>query len=195
LNGNAVSDLVLALACAWICLRTLERAPGIAVAVLLIGLSAVLGVLRFSGAGILDGPHRFASLVSAVGAFPLLAYALGWPDDTIATRASASVRFVVLVGAIGVAATVLGVEIWSKVAPATAALVILVNMLRRFSALGLMGALLLAASFAVAAVGTPDTVYFGLLNRVQLLHYLLAAALLALTWTPLRQGRSAAVSR
>jgi hypothetical protein len=93
MTADALSDLVLALVCAGIAARCLGGArsrPGIGIAAVLIGLAAVLGVLRFSTWAPFNeavrGAHQFASLVAAVGGFPLLAFSLHQPDSPLATR-------------------------------------------------------------------------------------------------------------
>ena len=180
MNADAVSDLVLAVVCGWQFGHHLRHRPGIAVAVALIGLAACLGVVHFSGFAVASGPHRFASLVAACAAFPLLAWSLRWPDDPVATQRRSAAYWATLLGAIGVAATVSGVEQWGQVVPGAAAITILWTMLHARSRMGILGAILLLASFVAAALVPPQTLSLAGLSRVQALHYLMAAALLAL---------------
>ncbi len=180
MNGDAFSDLVLLLVCAALAWRSRATRPALAVALGLIGFAAFLGVLRFSGVPLVLGPHRFASLLAACAAFPLLASALRWPDAPLATRPTATGRFVVVWGGIGVALTLAGVGLWSQVVPGVSALVICWTVVQQRPAWGKLGALLLVGSFVVAATGRPDTLYLGLFNSTQALHYLLAAGLAAL---------------
>lgn len=107
MNADAFSDLVLALICALVFFRRIRDMPGLAIPALLVGVAACFGVLRFSGVAVALGPHRYASLFAACAAFPLLAYALRFPDDPIARRLTAASRFAFLLGGTGVAAVVL----------------------------------------------------------------------------------------
>ena len=159
MNPDALSDLVLLLVCATVAWRDLRTRPAIAVGAGLIGLAALLGVLRFSGVAMVYGPHRFFSLLAACVAFTLLAAGLRWPDAAIARRAAAVGRCVVVVGGVGVALTVMGVGLWSQIVPGLSALVIVWTALQQRRAL-----------------------YLDYFNSTQALHYLLAAgiALLAL---------------
>lgn len=186
MNADALSDLVLLLVCAAVVWRNLHTRPAIAVGVGLIGVAAMLGVLRFSGVAMVYGPHRFFSLLSACAAFTLLAAGLRWPDAAIAKRPAAVGRFVVLVGGVGVALTVMGFGLWSQLVPGASAILIVWTALQHRSASAIAGALLLVGSFVVAASGKSGTMYLGYFNSTQALHYLLAAgiALLALPEPP-----------
>ena len=179
MNADAFSDLVLALICALIFFRRIRDMPGLAIPALLVGVAACFGVLRFSGMAVASGPHRYASLFAACAAFPLLAYALRFPDDPIARRLTAASRFAFLVGGIGVAATVLGAGKWGDVAAALSALVILWTMLFARDSLRLFGALALTAGFVVTLAFAPDA-HFGFVTPIQGLHYLLCLAFAAL---------------
>ena len=182
MNADALSDLVLLAVCAAVGWRDLRTRPAVAVGAGLIGCAALLGVLRFSGIAMLYGPHRFFSLLAACAAFSLLAAGLRWPDAVIARRPAAVGRFVVVVGGVGVALTVLGVGLWSQIVPGLSALVIVWTALQQRRAAAIVGALLLVGSFVVAATGKPGTLYLDYFNSTQALHYLLAGgvALLAL---------------
>lgn len=182
MNGDAFSDLVLLLVCAGMAWRNRGTRPAVAVALALIGFAAFLGVLRFSGVPLVLGPHRFASLLAACAAFPLLASALRWPDAPLATRPTAVGRFVLVWGGVGVALTLSGLGLWSQVVPGVSALLIAWTVVQRRDNWGRAGALLLVGSFVVAATGKPDTVYLGLFNSTQALHYLLAGGLGLLVW-------------
>lgn len=188
MNLDALSDLVLLLVCVALIWRTHRTRNAVRVALGLIGAAALLGVLRFSGVALVWGPHRFFSLLAACAAFPLLAAALRWPDAPLSCRATAAGRFVVVVGGIGVGCTVAGLALWSQVVPGVSALLILWTALWQRSALALTGALVLAASFAVAANPKPDALYLALFNGTQALHYLLASGLVLLVLAPLRQA-------
>ena len=177
MNADALSDLVLLLVCAAILWFHLRQRPAVAVAAGLIGLAACLGVLRYSGWAEMLGPHRFASLLAACAAFPLLAAGLRWPDAPLATRATAVGRFVLIVGGVGIALTLSNVALWRDVVPGVSALVIAWTVVQQRNAWGMAGTLALLASFAVAATGKADSNYLGLFNTVQLMHYTLALAL------------------
>lgn len=177
MNLDALSDLGLLLVCGTILWFQLRQRPALAVAAGLIGLAAILGVLRYSGWTEMLGPHRFASLLAACAAFPLLASGLRWPDAPLATRATAVGRFVLVVGGVGVALTLAGVALWSQVVPGVSALVIVWTVVQQRNAWGMAGALVLVGSFVVAATGKADSSYLGVFNTVQLMHYTLALGL------------------
>jgi hypothetical protein len=157
----------------------------------LIGLAAVLGVLRFSTWAPFNeavrGAHQFASLVAAVGAFPLLAFSLHQPDSPLATRRAGAWWLVFVVAGAGVAAVVLGVKVWARVAPLLSCVwighAVLFKRAGAHRALGAAGlACLLAAFAATLLMATPEQQLLGLFTRVQLLHYLMAVALCLLAW-------------
>ena len=196
MNADALSDLVLLLVCGTIVWFHRRERPALAVAAGLIGLAACLGVFRYSGWAEMLGPHRFASLLAACAAFPLLAAGLRWPDAPLATRATAVGRFVLIVGGVGIALTLSNVALWRDVVPGVSALVIAWTVVQQRNAWGMAGTLALLASFAVAATGKADSNYLGLFNNVQLMHYSLALALALLavgaTRTPQNQQLAAA---
>jgi hypothetical protein len=179
MNADAFSDLALALICALVFFRRIRDMPGLAIPALLVGVAACFGVLRFSGVAVVLGPHRYASLFAACAAFPLLAYALRFPDDPIARRLTAASRLAFLLGGTGVAAVVLGAGKWGDVAAALSALAILWTMLFARDSLRLFGALALIAGFGVTLAFAPDA-HFGFVTPVQGLHYLLCLAFAAL---------------
>jgi hypothetical protein len=175
MNGNAASDLVLALACGWVVMTRLARQPGFGLAALLIGVAAALGVLRFSGLEMAAGAHRFASLVSACAGFPLLAWAVRWPNDPIAATRAGATRAGVLAGGIGVGATVLGLDAWGQGIALVSAIVIAVTVVQRRSAAGIAAAVALIIGMAAAAIGKAAP-----FNATVVLHLGLAAALVLL---------------
>ena len=177
MNLDALSDLVLLLVCAAIVWFHLRQRPALAVGAGLIGLAACLGVLRYSGWAEMLGPHRFAILLAACAAFPLLASGLRWPDAPLATRATAVGRFILVVGGVGIAATLAGATFWSQVVPGVSVLVIAWTVVQQRSLWGMAGTLALVGSFVVAATGKADSNYLGLFNNVQLMHYTLALGL------------------
>ena len=191
MNLDALSDLVLAAMCCWLFMPQRALRPGVAVAVLVIGISASIGTLRFAGMDALLGLHRFATLFTSCVAFTLLWVALAWPKEPLATRLAAAARFTVLFGALGVGLTQLGLAWWSKLVPGVCALCLLVTMLRPFNARGAVGAILLCASFAAVLLVKDGETLLGFLSRAQILHVLLTAALFALVSAPRRLGGAA----
>ncbi len=177
MNLDALSDLVLLLVCGGVVWFHLRQRPALAVAAGLIGLAACLGVLRYSGWAEMLGPHRFASLLAACAAFPLLASGLRWSEVPLATRATAVGRFVLVVGGVGIALTLAGVALWRDVVPGVSALVIAWTVVQQRNAWGMAGTLALLGSFVVAATGKDDSSYLGLFNATQLMHYTLALGL------------------
>lgn len=190
MNADAVSDLALALVCALVFARRIRDRPGLAIPALLVGIAACFGVLRFSGVAFALGPHRYASLFAACAAFPLLAYALRYPGDAVATRLAAASRLAFVLGGLGVAATVIGAARWGDAAAGLSALVILWTMLFAGDVLRLAGAIALIAGFAVVLVVSPEARYLGFFTQVQGLHYLLCVAFVALTLGPARVGQA-----
>lgn len=172
MNGNAASDLVLALVCGWVVVTRMRGQPGLGIAALLIGVAAALGVLRFSGIDVLAGPHRFASLVSACAGFPLLAWAGRWPDEPIAATMKGASRAALLASGIGVGATVFGLAGWGAGAALLSALVIAVTVVQKRDALGTAGATALIVGMAAAGIGAAAP-----FNTTVVLHLGLAAGL------------------
>ena len=190
MNGAGASDLVLALVCGWLVATRMARQPGLGLAALLIGVAAVLGVLRFGGVDLVTGPHRFASILSAVAAFALLAWALRWPDDPIASRFAGAARAVLLLGGIGVTATLTGVTGWGAAVSAVSAVVIMVTMVQRRNLVGIAGAGVLFTAMAAAAAGKAAP-----FDSTIVLHLGLAAALALLAQASDLKQRSIASPR
>ena len=101
MNADALSDLVLLLACTASAWLFGAGRPAWRGGMLLLGLAAAAGVLRYSGVDWALGPHRFMSLLAACVAFLLMLTALRWPEAPLAKRATAVGRFVVLGGGFG----------------------------------------------------------------------------------------------
>lgn len=153
MNGGAASDLLLALVCAAIVWRQRRERPGVALAAGLIGLAAMIGTLRLSGMESLVGPHRFFSMLAATAGFPLLGFALRYPDDPVAARATGAWRFAVLAGGLGVGLTVSGLTAWGPALSLLAVLVILVTMAAARQLWRLLGALLMLAGMLMTLAG------------------------------------------
>jgi hypothetical protein len=141
MNPDALSDLVLLAACAASAWRVAVVRAAWRGAMLLLGLAAAMGVLRYSGLEWALGPHRFFSLLAACVAFWLMVAALRWPQAPLARQATAVGRFVVLLGGLGIAASQVGAAWWAQVVPGLSALVLAWTMVQQRSALGLLGRL------------------------------------------------------
>lgn len=191
MNADALSDLVLLLACAGTAVAWGAGRPAWRGAMVLLGLAAAAGVLRYSGVPEAQGPHRFLSLLAACVAFVLMLADLRWPDAPLAQRGAAVGRFVVLVGGLGVAVAHMLTPLWAQVVPGFSALLIVATVLQRRSAAGGVGAALLLGSFVVAAVVGAEALLPGGFSKTQALHYLLAGAVVALAWAGRRTGAGA----
>jgi hypothetical protein len=187
MTPDAFSDLVLALTCAVLAHRCRgDGRGGVAVACLLIGIAALLGMLRFSSweplATAVGGAHRFASLVAAVAGFPLLAFSLASPGGALARHAGGAWWLAFAVGGFGVAAWLLGFKVWAQLAPLASVAAIAWAVQRHGAGgrrwAGFAGVLLLCAGFAIAAGAWPTGGALpALLSKTQALHYALAGAL------------------
>lgn len=180
MNGDALSDLVLLLACAGSWWYVGAGRPAWRGAMLLLGLAAAFGVLRFSAVEWALGPHRFASLLAACAAFPLMLTALRWSRGPLALRPTAVGRFVVLAGGVGVALTQVVTPLWSQLVPGLSALAIAWTVWQHRSLGGMVFGTVLLASFAVAALMPADALVGGMFNRTQAFHCLLAVAVAGL---------------
>ena len=160
--GYAVSDLVLALACLIIAVRSAKARPGVA---------------RFSGVANVAGAHKFLSLIGSTAALPLLAAAIAWPESK-AARTGRGASLVILVGsALGIAVVVgAGLALWGQVVPAASALVILVASIRHRELPPMAGAIVLVATCGVVAANLNPAG----LAPLEILHYGMTVALLLL---------------
>lgn len=189
---DSLSDLVLALVCAGLIMQIRKypkQCSSLGVVLFWIGLAAVFGVVRFSAwtaaSGAVLGAHQFFSLFAAVGAFPLLALCLAYPQSPLAQRFIGGWWISFVAGGYGVAAVVLGFKLWGQIAPALSALAIITIVLFRYQAkqrlIGIIGTLFLLTGFGVNLGMKPDMLIMGLVGKTQLLHYTLAIALILLT--------------
>ncbi len=153
MNGAGVSDLLLALVCAGVMLTQRAARPGVALAAGLIGLAAALGVLRFSGLAMMTGPNKFASLLSASAAFPLLAFCLRYPASRVALHFGMAVRPVLILVALGVGLTMAGVAQWGAALSLLSALVLLMTLALRRNAVATIGALVLLGGMLATLAG------------------------------------------
>ena len=188
MTHDSFSDLVLLSVCmgiAYRCLTVHRERAGVGIACLLIGIAAFLGVIRFSDwkpiHELAEGPHRFASTIAAVGAFPILAYSLAFPKSPIATRLAGAWWFTFVVGGFGMAVWLLGFKLWAQIVPALCALWMAVSVAggcrgRRLG-LGIAGLVFLFASFGVTLFLPASTRVLGIFKSIQMFHYFLATAL------------------
>jgi hypothetical protein len=153
MNGAGASDLLLALVCAGVIATQRRARPGVALAAGLIGLAAVLGVMRFSGLAMMTGPNKFASLLSAAAAFPLLAWCLRYPASRVALHFGTAVRPVLILVALGVAVTMAGVAQWGAALSLLSALVLLGTLALRRNALATVGAVVLLGGMLATLAG------------------------------------------
>ena len=191
MTADAFSDLVLFLVCAWLAyanFRDEQEPAGFGLTFVLIGLAAGLGILRFSSypdiSDAVKGAHQFASLVAAVGAFPIWAFSLAHPESALARRLAGAWWLTFVVGGFGVGIWTLGFKLWSQLIPALCALWMAWTVLRgwRGQALwwGVAGLACLFSSFAAALLLAPQVPVIGFVTKTQLLHYWLALALVLL---------------
>ena len=175
--GYAVSDFFLALACLVIAVRTRHERPGVALACATVGAAACVGVLRFSGLEVV-GAHQFLSLVGGTAALPLLATTFVLPDSKPAENAREASLMLLVCAALGIAFVAGGgYTLWGKALPAASALAIFGGNLYRDRPLGVLGAVVLLATFG--AVSSNLTSIAGL-APIEVLHYGMAAAFLLL---------------
>lgn len=194
---DAFSDLVLWAVCmglAW--LSRTRRFAGIGIACLLIGLAAGLGVFRFSSSAFISelvkGAHSFASLLAAVAGLPILAFSIGHPESPLARRGAGAWWLAFALGGLGVAVVVLGFKAWAQIVPVLSgvsmAWVVIRSPAGRDRAVGAAGVACLFASFAAALLMSPEARVLGVLSKTQLLHYLLALALVLICSGALRRA-------
>lgn len=187
MNGNALSDLLLAAVGLYFGWRLMAQRPGLAIGMGLIGFAAGFGVLRFSGIDAMLGPHRFASLVAGCAGLPLIAASLRWTDDSLATRVSAAAHFAMIAGALGVLLVgVIQFTGWGRLVPAASALLLLVTAVQRHNPMAMLGSVLLVGGFVVSAASLAA----GPVNSIQLLHFLMACGLGLLASNALKHANS-----
>ncbi len=171
MNGDALSDLLLAAIALIVAWRLVNTHPGVAVGIMLVGFAALLGVMDYLGIVQTRGPHHFASMVAACAGLPLIAISIGWPHDAIARRIGAAARFAVLAGGIGVLLVgVLGVSPLGQVLPALSALMLVFSAVRSRRTAAICASAVLVCTFVASAVGWIVSPF----NAVQQLHVLMA---------------------
>ncbi len=180
MNPVALSDLALTLACAWVCVLQYRHSAALTLAAALIGLAAALGVGFYSGAVALEAAHRVASQLSASAAFPLLAVGYAFPKHAVSRRYGLAAGVATVLGLAGRGAAALGLAQAGSVISVFSVGVMIWATARAPSLVRIVGMSFLTASIAVVAFGGSATRYFHSFTRVEMLHYLLAVALVAL---------------
>lgn len=179
MNGDALSDLMLALVALSLAWRLAGRRPGMAIAMAVIGVAAACGVLRYSGFAPALGPHRFFSVIAACAGLPLLVASVCWPEQVLAKRAAAAARFVVLLGGIAVLiVAVFDFALWSDAVAALSALTLLASAVQRRSRLAIVASLALISGFVISASGA----VLGPINAIQGLHIFLVLSFGLIGW-------------
>lgn len=192
MNGDALSDFLLATVALLIAWRLIDTRPGVAIGVGLVGAAALLGVPDYLGIVQARGPHNFTSLIAACAGLPLIAISAFWPQDSVASRVSAAARFAVFASGVGVMlVALLGISLWMQFVPAMSALCLVIAGVRVGRLMAIGGAVVLAAAFVMSAVGWS----LAPLNGVQQLHVLMAVALLLLGLDQARLSVEPAVGR
>lgn len=176
--GFAVSDLVLALVCAFVAWRAARERPGIALACGTIGAAAFVGVMRFSGLEAATGAHKFLSLIGGVAALPLLAASLAWPDAKAATNIRDASLALLVCSAVGIALVAgAGFAIWGQAVPAASVVAMLVCAVRERADGRVLGAAALLVTFYLVSANRTQIAGFA---PIEVLHYGMAAGLLLL---------------
>jgi hypothetical protein len=174
MNGDALSELLLAAVTLGIAWREIAKRSGVAIGMGMVGVTALLGALLYSGITEAIGPHHFFSILTACAGLPLLAISLRWADGALAKRLSAAARFILIIGAFGVLfVTLLQFSMWSSIAPALAALLIMITALQSRQPAAIAGGAILIACFALSLTNRT----LGPLNATQQFHVLLAISL------------------
>lgn len=172
MTPEGATDLVLALTCAALVWRKFRQSPGLAAALVALGLAASLGVARFGGAAWAIGPHQFFVLVTSTAAIPLMAWCLRWPESLPSLQPRAACLALLFGGAGGVIIVgLLGFKPWSLVCLLFAVALLVAAAWQRRQPAFALGTLLLIATGVVQAT---QPVVAGL-PAVALLHLLLAA--------------------
>ncbi len=179
MNGEVMAELLLALTTGVLGWRAYARRPGVALSMDLIALAALLGALEYAGVVAVTGPHHFASLLAATAGMPLLAVALRWPTGEVASRAQAASRFMLFAVAMGVLLVVTcQFTLWAQLAPAVAAVVLLVSALQSGGKQAISGALLLMGCFSLSVLNLTLTP----LSGEQQFHVMFTLSLSLLVW-------------
>lgn len=179
----ALSDLVLTLACLWICRVQGRHSAALTLGTGLIGLAAALGVAFYSGVVALDGPHHLASQLSASGAFPLLAIGYGWADHPVSRRYRWAAAVSAGSGLVGLGAAKLGLTQAGNLITIVSVVAMILVTARSPSRVRIIGLAFLIASLAVVVFSGSVTLWGYTVSRIEMLHDLLAIALVVLFGT------------
>ncbi len=184
MNGDALSDLVLALACAGsvpIARRAGGRTPpAFALAAAVIVAASTLGIARFSGAAWALAPHRALSALGAFVSFPLLAADAYAPGAPFVRRWKASCGVAAALAGVGACAALAGVSGLRAAFAVVSLVVVAWSAWRDRSGARAVASCALAASFAVAARARGDAPVCGPFDAVQLMHVGFAIVFVAL---------------
>jgi hypothetical protein len=180
MNADAFSDVVLLLVCAALAWRTGRQNAAWTGGLMVLGLAAGFGVLRYSGIEGMPGPHYFTIVLAACAAFGLMMIALRWPQSPTVKRQTAAWRYVIVVGGFGVGFSLTIAPWWALVALVLSLLGILLTVIQRGSLAGIAGALAVIAGGVAYFVIEPGVLLAGIFSKVQVLHYAMAAGLLLL---------------
>ena len=179
----ALSDLVLTLACLWVCRAQGRHSAALTLGTGLIGLAAALGIAFYSGVLALDVPHHLASQLSASAAFPLLAIGYGWADHPVSRRYGWAAAVSAVLGLAGLGTAQLGLtQVGNLITIASVVVMILVTT-RSPSRVRITGMAFLIASLAVVVFSGSVTLWGFTVSRIEMLHDLLAIALVVLFGT------------
>ncbi|MEY4377758.1 MAG: hypothetical protein RJB26_2308 [Pseudomonadota bacterium] len=172
MTPEGATDLVLALTCAVVAYLRHRQSPGLGVALCSLGLAAIFGVARFSGAEWAAGPHQFLVLVTSTAAVPLLAWCLRWPGSLPSLQPRAACLAMLFGGAGGVIIVgLLGFKLWAALALLLAVALLLTAAWQRKDAAFAAGTLLLLAGGVVQSTHWSPAG----LPPVAVLHLLVAA--------------------
>jgi len=178
MNLQAATDGLLALMALWLAAQAGRQAPALRLGCLLLGLTAVLGTLRFSGLLPLPASHQFGGMLSAGVGLPMLAIASSLPESVVARqRRYAWVFAVTAAVTCTVLVMVLHLKWWTSVCALTAGLGMLIWGIRhQQGALIASGLLMVITLVAFAA-----KVHLGPLQPGDILHLGLTGLLWLIT--------------
>lgn len=153
MNTAAFFDGILAATAFWLAWRAGREYPAVRLGCLLLASAAVLGTLRFSGAGVNPELHRLFSFIGAGVGLPLVAVTVMWPSCGVAATRRYAWVFGVIAAVICVMFDVV-VEstLWSSAASIAAAVTILWAGIARKQARVIGAGLSIVAAFAVFAI-------------------------------------------
>ena len=195
---------MLAIACfTAACCALLQQGKrgGLAIACLLLGAAAMLGVFRFSSwepiNELVRSTHQIASKFAAVGAFPVLAFSLAYPSNPFAQQFQKAGLLAMLTGGIGVAVCIWVFEPWSMLAPLLSALWMVASVAgwqpSRSRQRGALGLIFLFASFVVTLPIRLNDWFPLSITSTELFHYLMAIAIPIILWSTVKSR--AAIAR